>query len=85
MSMAKLLVVDDEPFNLDIVAEYLDEMDFELVMVESGEAAWEAVHGAKVHVTVGKMAKRLSRLARFFPGLIAKQSKKIDGLGTAGH
>mgnify|MGYP000423231842 CR=1 FL=1 len=40
MSMAKILVVDDEPFNLDIVAEYLDGMDFELVMVESGEAAW---------------------------------------------
>ncbi len=43
MSMAKILVVDDEPFNLDIVAEYLDEMDFELVMVESGEEAWEAL------------------------------------------
>ena len=41
MSMAKILVVDDEPFNLDIVAEYLDEMDFDLVMVESGEAAWD--------------------------------------------
>ena len=40
MSVAKILVVDDEPFNLDIVAEYLDGMDFELVMVESGEAAW---------------------------------------------
>ncbi len=43
MSMAKILVVDDEPFNLDIVGEYLDEMDFDLVMVESGEAAWEAL------------------------------------------
>jgi hypothetical protein len=31
------------------------------------------------------MAKRLSRLARFFPGLIVKQSKKIDGLGAAAH
>lgn len=40
MSKARILVVDDEPFNLDIVAEYLDEMDFDLVMVESGEAAW---------------------------------------------
>ena len=49
------------------------------------EAAWEAVHGTNVHTTVGKMAKRLSRLARWFPGLIAKQSKKIDGLGTAGQ
>ena len=43
MSVAKILVVDDEPFNLDIVAEYLDGMDFELVMVESGEAAWAAL------------------------------------------
>ena len=41
MSKAKILVVDDEPFNLDIVGEYLDEMDFNLVMVESGEAAWD--------------------------------------------
>jgi CheY-like chemotaxis protein len=40
MSKARILVVDDEPFNLDIVAEYLDEMDFDLVMVESGEGAW---------------------------------------------
>ncbi|KAB2967641.1 response regulator [Zoogloea sp.] len=43
MSRARILVVDDEPFNLDIVAEYLDEMDFDLVMVESGDAAWEAL------------------------------------------
>lgn len=43
MSQARILVVDDEPFNLDIVAEYLDEMDFDLVMVDSGEAAWEAL------------------------------------------
>ncbi|MDZ3833567.1 MAG: SDR family oxidoreductase [Sphingopyxis sp.] len=57
---------------------------FEIVPVERvAEAAWNAVHGTKVHVTVGKMAKRLSRLARFLPGLVARQSKKIDGLGTA--
>jgi Short-chain alcohol dehydrogenase of unknown specificity len=57
---------------------------FEIVPVERvAEAAWEAVHGSRVHVTVGKMARRLSRLARFFPGLIAKQSKKMDGLGQA--
>lgn len=43
MSMAKILVVDDEPFNLDIVGEFLDGMNFDLVMVESGEAAWEAL------------------------------------------
>ncbi|WP_079433196.1 response regulator [Zoogloea sp. LCSB751] len=43
MSKARILVVDDEPFNLDIVGEYLDEMGFDLVMVDSGEAAWEAL------------------------------------------
>lgn len=64
----------------------LSSSGFEIVPVERvAEAAWEAVHGDKVHVTVGKMAKRLSRLARFFPGLIVRQSKKIDGLGSAGH
>lgn len=47
MSKARILVVDDEPFNLDIVAEYLDEMDFDLVMVESGDAAWEALCDAE--------------------------------------
>ena len=57
---------------------------FEIVPVERvAEAAWTAVHGDKVHVTVGKTARRLARLARFFPGMIAKQSKKVDGLGTA--
>ena len=57
---------------------------FEIVPVERvAEAAWAAVHGDRVHVTVGKMAKRLSRLARFFPGLIVRQSKKIDELGAA--
>lgn len=43
MNKAKILVVDDEPFNLDIVGEYLDEMGFDLVMVDSGEAAWQAL------------------------------------------
>jgi len=64
----------------------LSSSGFEIVPVERvAEAAWGAVHGARVHVTVGKMAKRLSRLARFFPGLIVKQSKKVDGLGGAAH
>lgn len=57
---------------------------FEISPVQDvAKAAWDAVHGDRVHVPVGKMARRLGRLARFFPGLIAKQSKKIDGLGGA--
>ena len=59
---------------------------FEISPVEDvARAAWDAVHGDRVHMPVGKMARRLSRIARWFPGLIVRQSKKIDGLGTAGH
>jgi NAD(P)-dependent dehydrogenase (short-subunit alcohol dehydrogenase family) len=64
----------------------LSESGFEIAPVEHvAEAAWQAVHGTKVHTTVGKMAKRLSRIARWFPGLIVRQSKKIDALGTMTH
>ncbi len=62
MSMARILVVDDEPFNLDIVAEYLDEMDFDLEMVESGEAAWAAL-------TRPDSAFDLVLLDRMMPGM----------------
>src|SRR3546814_16239001 len=59
---------------------------FEIPPVDDvARAAWDAVHGERVHVPVGKMAKRLSRLARYFPGLIAKQSKKLHGLGSSGR
>ena len=56
---------------------------FEISPVERvAEAAWDAVHGDNVHIPVGKMARRLARLARWVPGLIAKQSKKFDGLAA---
>lgn len=39
----KVLIVDDEPFNLEIISEYLSETGYELVLHESGDAAWEAL------------------------------------------
>lgn len=36
----RILVVDDEPFNLDIIADFLSDADYALEMIESGEAAW---------------------------------------------
>ncbi|WP_374480045.1 response regulator [Zoogloea sp.] len=62
MSKAKILVVDDEPFNLDIVGEYLDEMGFDLVMVDSGEAAWEVLSQPDSHFD-------LVLLDRMMPGM----------------
>ena len=40
---AKLLIVDDEPFNLEIIAEYFDGAGYQLALYESGDAAWEAL------------------------------------------
>lgn len=56
---------------------------FDIIPVEQvAQAAWQAVHGDRVHVPVGKLARRLSLLSRLFPGLIARQSKKVDGLSA---
>jgi NAD(P)-dependent dehydrogenase (short-subunit alcohol dehydrogenase family) len=38
-----------------------------------GPAAWEAVHGNKLHTTVNKTAKQLAFAARWFPGRLRKQ------------
>lgn len=45
MTAQRLLVVDDEPFNLEIIAEYFDGMGFELDTAENGEDAWRMLHG----------------------------------------
>jgi CheY-like chemotaxis protein len=39
MGQARILVVDDEPFNLEIIAEYLADCDYSLVFAKSGEEA----------------------------------------------
>lgn len=37
----RLLVVDDEPFNLEIIGEYLDGQGYELTMARDGVDAWQ--------------------------------------------
>lgn len=39
----RLLVVDDEPFNLEIIAEYLDGQGYELTMARDGIEAWNCL------------------------------------------
>jgi hypothetical protein len=41
------------------------------------QAAWDAVHGAKVHIVVGKTAKKLAFAARWMPGSISKRFKAM--------
>lgn len=45
--LAKLLVVDDEPFNLEIIAEHLDGAGYELVTANDGQEAWELLQNAR--------------------------------------
>ncbi len=42
-----------------------------------GPAAWQAVHGNKVHTPVNKMAKQLAFAARWFPGKLRRQSASL--------
>lgn len=44
-----------------------------------GEAAWEAVHGEKVHTPVNKMARQLAFAARWFPNRLRKRMKGLTG------
>ncbi len=48
-----------------------------------GPAAWEAVHGDKVHTTVNKTAKQMAFAARWFPGRLRKQLGLMQGIESA--
>ncbi len=45
MALTKILAVDDEPFNLEIIEEILEELDFELQVATSGPECLEMVEG----------------------------------------
>ncbi|MBB3033406.1 SDR family oxidoreductase [Alteriqipengyuania lutimaris] len=51
-------------------------------VADVGEAAWNAVHGDKLHTLVGKTAKRAAFAARWLPGQMRKQVRR--GAGTMG-
>lgn len=44
---------------------------------EVAQAAWNAVHGDKVHTVVGKTAKKLAFAAKWMPGSLTKRFKKM--------
>lgn len=45
-----------------------------------GPAAWEAIHGNRVHTTVNKTAKELAFFARWFPNRLRKQLGLMNGV-----
>jgi len=46
MGTPRLLVVDDEPFNLEIISEYFDGLGYQLDTAMNGEEAWALLNGA---------------------------------------
>ena len=44
-------------------------------MADVAAAAWEAVHGDRLHTTVGKTAKTMAFAARWLPGRVRKQTR----------
>lgn len=58
------------------VRETVVEAGLEFTPVETvAEAAWEAVHGGRVHTLVGKTARRLSFASRWMPGSLRKRMR----------
>ncbi len=52
------------------------EAGLEITPVEEvAKAAWDAVHGEKLHTVVGKTAKQLAFGARWMPGRVRKQTR----------
>jgi len=59
------------------IRERVTEAGMEITPVEEvAQAAWDAVHGSATHTTVGKTAKRLKFMTRWFPGTVRKSMAK---------
>ncbi len=74
MSEMKILVVDDEPFNLDIIIETLDDPSYQLTTAESGEEAWELLSRQDSHFDLVV----LDRMMRGIDGIEVLRRIKAD-------
>ena len=60
----------------DVIRARVKEAGLEISPVEDvAEAAWNAVHGEKLHTLVGKTAKQLAFGVRWMPGKVRKQGR----------
>lgn len=62
MIQRRILVVDDEPINLEIIRECLEDADYQLELVMSADAAW-------ARLDAGKYTCDLAILDRMMPGM----------------
>ncbi len=69
----RLLVVDDEPFNLEIICEYFDDSGFILDTAENGEEAWQRLDSGIPYATV-----LLDRMMPVLDGMSLLRRMKAD-------
>lgn len=49
---------------------------------EVAQAAWDAVHGTRLHTIVGKAVKKMELAARFAPGYLRKKARALLAAGA---
>ena len=65
------------PENVEVQAA-AKEAGLEFTPVETvAQAVWDAAHGSKVHIVVGKTAKNIAFAARWAPWLIIRRSLRL--------
>jgi len=58
----RLLIVDDEPLNVEILLEYLEDGGYELDTAEDGQEAWEKLAAAPDHYDVVILDRMMPRM-----------------------
>lgn len=60
------------------IREAVVDAGLEFTPVETvADCAWNAVHGSATHIVVGKTAKKMKRIARWWPSLLHKRAKLL--------
>ena len=58
----RILIVDDEPLNVEILLEYLEDSGYELDTAEDGQEAWEKLEAAPDHYDVVILDRMMPRM-----------------------
>lgn len=64
------------------IRQAVEEAGLEFTPVETvAEAAWQAVHGSRLHHVVGKTAKQMRLAAKWFPGRLRRRAQLLAEAG----
>lgn len=76
----RVLVVDDEPFNLEIIREYLDGQGFELTMANDGAEAWALLEDVESRFDLLVLDRMMPRLDGMEVLRRVRRTPRLSGL-----